>query len=245
VEPREWHEELPSTQDRAIELARAGAPAGTRIVAARQTRGRGRLDHVWHSPPGGLYLSVIVRRPAVGATLLPLAIGAELAAELERRWSVRPRLKWPNDLYIATSPAAPRKLSGILVDALDGADHRELAVAGIGVNVAVPEGGFPTGLSVPAVALEELVQPRPELGAVEDAAASAALRATEELDRPEATRRVLDACRRRLYGVGRRASVDGAPAGTIVDVADDGALVLEQDGLPVTVRAGDLRVEGP
>jgi BirA family transcriptional regulator, biotin operon repressor / biotin---[acetyl-CoA-carboxylase] ligase len=244
VDPREWHEEIPSTQDRAIALARAGAPAGTRIVAARQSHGRGRLDHVWLSPPGGLYLSVIVPRPTRHATLLPLAIGAELAGELERRWSVRPRLKWPNDLYIEDAPTAPRKLSGILVDAVDRAPSVWLAVAGIGVNVAVPRDGFPAGLAVPPIALEELVRPRPDLADVEDAAATSAVRAAAALDGAESAHGVVERCRRLLYGIGRPARVDGIPSGTIVDVADDGALVLEQDGVSVTVRAGDLTVEG-
>ena len=63
MELREYYDELPSTQQRAIVLARAGAPEGTHVVAGRQRRGRGRLDHTWSSPDGGLYLSTIVRAP--------------------------------------------------------------------------------------------------------------------------------------------------------------------------------------
>ena len=241
---REEYDELPSTQDRAIALARGGAPEGTRVVARSQSRGRGRLDHGWSSPPGGLYLSVVLRPTPALSPLLPLAIGAGLADELARRWSVRPRLKWPNDLLCESPPERARKLSGILVDTV--ADRTgPAAVAGIGVNVARPPGGLPTGGPLAPVALDELVRPCPPLSDVEEAAASAALGAAAALGDPIGAARLLGRCRSLLYGVGRPATVDGVPRGRIATVADDGALVLDQDGERVEVRAGDVRVEGP
>ena len=56
VEPQ-----LPSTNDTAKELAAADAPEGTVVVAAHQTAGRGRREHTFFSPTGGVYLSLILR----------------------------------------------------------------------------------------------------------------------------------------------------------------------------------------
>src|SRR5512138_2571353 len=56
------HEELPSTSDRAKELAEEGAVHGEVVVAEVQTAGRGRRGRAWASPPGkNLYISVILR----------------------------------------------------------------------------------------------------------------------------------------------------------------------------------------
>lgn len=244
MEPvREFHEQLPSTQARALELARAGAPAGTRVVARRQSSGRGRADHSWLSPPGGLYLSVLVPIAEGEPALLPLAVGARLADEIERQWAVRCALKWPNDLLIESPDGRARKLSGILVDAIAPAPVVPLAVVGIGVNVVAPRGGFPPGLPTPPVALSELVHPCPSLEEVEAVAVASAVGAAGELARPDAPARVLARCRSRLYGVGRRAVVDGSIVGTISSLAEDGSLVLDVDGARVPVRAGDLSVE--
>ena len=144
--PREWHPEIASTQDRAVALARAGAPAGTRVVAGRQTQGRGRLDHAWASPAGGLYLSLVLPSPPAHETLLPLALGAHLAREIECRYGVALALKWPNDLLWVEGGAPPRKVAGILVDRVPTPTGTWAAVAGIGINVS-PEASLPPGLA--------------------------------------------------------------------------------------------------
>jgi BirA family transcriptional regulator, biotin operon repressor / biotin---[acetyl-CoA-carboxylase] ligase len=241
---REFHAVLPSTQLRAAELARAGAPSDTRVVAARQSAGRGRLDHPWASPVGGLYLSVLVRPPRQSEALLPLAVGSELAFRLRDRWEIAARIKWPNDLWIARVGSPPAKLGGVLVDEVGAPAAGRMAVVGIGLNVARPAEGFPEDLRVPPVTLEELVDRPPSLADVEDVAAESASAAARGLDAPDGDRHVLERCRSLLFGVGQRGSVDGTARGRIRTIADDGALVMEVDGVPTAFRAGDLTVEG-
>ncbi len=98
--PRELYDTLPSTQDRALSLARAGAPEGTRVIARRQTHGRGRLARSWESPEGGLYCSILLSRPSDHPGLLPLTVGARLASALRKEYAVPLVLKWPNDLLV-------------------------------------------------------------------------------------------------------------------------------------------------
>ena len=76
----EWRAEIDSTQHLARDLARAGAPEGTVVVAESQTGGRGRLGRQWHSPPGvNLYCSLVLR-PTVPLAVVPgLALVAGLA----------------------------------------------------------------------------------------------------------------------------------------------------------------------
>jgi len=47
-----YYATIGSTNDRAAELARDGAPEGTLVVADEQTAGRGRAGSKWHTPPG-------------------------------------------------------------------------------------------------------------------------------------------------------------------------------------------------
>jgi BirA family transcriptional regulator, biotin operon repressor / biotin---[acetyl-CoA-carboxylase] ligase len=240
--PREWYAEIPSTQDRAIALARSGAPAGTRVVAGRQTRGRGRLDHAWASPPGGLYLSLLLPSPAGHDGLLPLAIGAHLAAALEQRFGLRLALKWPNDLFVVRDGAPPRKISGVLLDRIPVPGGGFTVVAGIGVNVA-PAPPLPPDVAPRAVALGDLVTPPPSVGETEELVVRAAEAAAASFDRESELDATRAMCRDRLYGVGRRATVDGVPVGTIAGLGDEGELWVNAGGERVAIRAGDLRLE--
>lgn len=239
---REFRTELPSTQSEATRRAREGAPAGTRVVAGRQSAGRGRLDHPWASPTGGLYLSLILRSPAEEPSLLPLAVGARIGGALAARYGVRPVLKWPNDLLVLQQGRA-RKLGGILVDEVDSPSLGRAAVVGIGLNVSTRRSAFPPEVRDRVVTLAELVRPAPSLEDVEELATSAALSAAETLGQPGGAETVLAECRAALHGLGRRATVDGTLSGVITALGEEGELWLATADGPVAVRAGDLVVE--
>ncbi len=133
----EWHDRLPSTQDRAHERAAAGAPHGTAVAARVQTGGRGTRGRVWASPEGGLWISVVARpaRPA-SVECASLRIGLALAPALESIAGLDPgvvQLKWPNDLFVAD-----RKLGGVLTEARWQGETPAWLVAGIGLNVRNP-----------------------------------------------------------------------------------------------------------
>jgi BirA family transcriptional regulator, biotin operon repressor / biotin---[acetyl-CoA-carboxylase] ligase len=243
VGPREFHAEISSTQDRAIELARNGATEGTRVVARRQHAGRGRLDHVWESPSGGLYLSIVLSVPAEHPTLLPLAVGARIAHELGEQYSLPLAVKWPNDVLVLAVGRIPRKVAGVLVDRIDRFPSPPVGIAGIGVNVANPSSTLPGELRAHAVALSELMADPPSLDEVEEVVVHAAVTAAAALREPEGIEATRTLCRRRLFGLGQRAIVDGRPIGTIAGLGDEGELLVDDGPDRVTIRAGDLRVE--
>ncbi len=245
MQSREFHEALPSTQDRALELARQGVPEGTRVVARRQTRGRGRGARDWASPEGGLYLSLVLESPATAPGVLPLAIGAHLARAFSLRYGVPARLKWPNDLVVSNGEGAARKLSGILIDEVGSPGGRR-AVAGIGVNVALPPGVLPPTVEATAASLSEFARPPPGLEEVEELTVGAALAARRELGAPGGPEGAIRACSELLYGVGEKAVVDGdgRASGRIESIGPDGELRLRTETGPISVRTGSLRFEG-
>jgi BirA family transcriptional regulator, biotin operon repressor / biotin---[acetyl-CoA-carboxylase] ligase len=126
-----------STQDVAHELASAGAPAGTLVLANEQTSGRGRHGRAWTSRPGAGVWLTLIERPTdpASADVLSLRVGLALARALEPFATDRVHLKWPNDVY-----ASGRKLAGVLAEARwrDGAI--EWVAVGVGINVVAPSG---------------------------------------------------------------------------------------------------------
>ena len=132
--------ETPSTNDRARELAAAGAPHGTIVTAARQTMGRGRQGRTWSAPPGGA-------RPPPPRARRPRHCSRSPRGWRWRAWWARgAALKWPNDVLLADG----RKVAGILVE---GRLAEGWAVVGIGVNVAVREDDLPPELRGRAASL--------------------------------------------------------------------------------------------
>jgi BirA family biotin operon repressor/biotin-[acetyl-CoA-carboxylase] ligase len=139
MQPSPWtverHAKVGSTMDVARERARAGAPHGTVIVAEEMTGGRGSKGRPWVAPPGGLYLSIVLRG-LDDPHLLTLALGNAVADTLDVA-GVDARLKWVNDVLVGTQDGKGpgKKIAGILVEGESTGAKFDFLVAGIGVNV--------------------------------------------------------------------------------------------------------------
>jgi BirA family biotin operon repressor/biotin-[acetyl-CoA-carboxylase] ligase len=147
----EWRAEVDSTQRLARDLARAGAPEGTAVVAERQTAGRGRLGRQWHSPAGvNLYCSVILRPRLAPAAVprLALVAGVAVAVAVEETAGRRPAIKWPNDVLLDG-----RKVAGVLTEMDAEVERVAHVIAGIGVNLNAPRTAFPPDLRAKATSL--------------------------------------------------------------------------------------------
>lgn len=134
--PVRWVDTVPSTQELAHLLAAEGAPHGTSVAAREQRDGRGTRGRRWHSPLGGLWMSVVCR-PATGASAeaFSLRVGVAVARAVmgldDRLRGLR--VKWPNDLFLDG-----RKLGGILCEGRWQGASLTWVVAGIGINVRNP-----------------------------------------------------------------------------------------------------------
>ncbi len=143
-------EETDSTNTRLKALALEGAPHGTAVLALRQTGGRGRRGRAFFSPPGGLYLSVLLRPEAEVRELMALTALTAVAVRraVREETGLEAEIKWTNDLV-----AGNRKLCGIGTElSLEGETGRvQFAVVGIGINAATRE--FPPELRETATSL--------------------------------------------------------------------------------------------
>jgi BirA family biotin operon repressor/biotin-[acetyl-CoA-carboxylase] ligase len=228
-----WFEQVSSTNDVARSLAEGGAPEGTTVLARTQTQGRGRLGRRWVSPPGGLWLSVVLRPIAAPHELarLGLAVGVACSRAVERCCGLRVGLRWPNDLVVQG-----KKVGGILLEA--GPEGRWVVV-GIGVNVHVPHEELPEG----ACSLHEVAASPVDRGALLQTLL-AELELVYEVFRGGDWATLLQWWRGRSTTLGRRVRVhvtSGVYEGVAEDVDEDGALILRlPDGGRLRVVAGEV-----
>ncbi len=124
---------LPSTADLLRSRAEAGEAAGLALLADAQSAGRGQHGRSWASPPGNLYLSVLLRPPVrLWPAPWSLLAAVALAEALEAAGAAAITLKWPNDVLLEG-----RKLAGILPEAAVGAGGMLAWLGmGFGVNLA-------------------------------------------------------------------------------------------------------------
>ena len=142
-----FHEELGSTNDKALQLARRGCEDGTIVLAERQTAGRGRRGTEWFSGEGNSIAFSLILRPELNPALwsrLSLVAGLAVARILERR-QIAAEIKWPNDVLVQG-----KKICGILVEA-----EKDAVVFGIGLNTG--QADFPAALSQTATSIHALV----------------------------------------------------------------------------------------
>jgi BirA family transcriptional regulator, biotin operon repressor / biotin---[acetyl-CoA-carboxylase] ligase len=217
--PRVHHRLTDSTNERAKELALAGAPHGTLVTADEQTAGRGRQGREWTAPPRSAVLMSVVLREL--DEMLPLAAAVAVAEAVPGDATI----KWPNDIWIDG-----RKVAGILVE---GRPQEGWAVLGAGLNVITE--AFPSELAESATSLRlSGIE-----GDTESVLASILRQLDEWLGAPPA--RVLDAWRSRDALKGQRVRWTGGE-GVADGIDDSGALVVETSTGVVTLDAGEVHL---
>lgn len=229
-----------STNDEAARLARAGARHGTVVIAERQTSGRGRDGRVWQSPPGGLYLSAILRPslPIVNVPPMTLAIGVGVC-DAVRSTGAPCTLKWPNDLLVRG-----RKLAGVLVETQSQGNRLESVVVGIGINI---EGPLPDAVAGSGISLSE-ASGHPIDRELFITQLLADVERWVERYVGVGIEAIIPAWQERMAtGLAARATIDGAPlTGHMAGLDLDGSLLLRDDaGIVHRVRSGDVEVLRP
>ena len=142
-------EQVTSTNSVLKELAIEGAAEGSVLIALRQTGGRGRMGRSFLSPPGGIYLSMLLSprcSPEASLSLTPCAAVAVQRA-IARLSDVQADIKWPNDLLVES-----KKVCGILCESVFYQGQQKLIV-GVGLNVNTPPEAFTGELSAIAGSL--------------------------------------------------------------------------------------------
>ena len=233
-----------STNVQAARLARAGAPAGTLVVAERQTHGRGRLGRRWISPPRvNLYASVVLR-PAlapVDAPQLGLAAAVAVARALAPLAPGRVAIKWPNDCLLDG-----RKVAGILTEMDAELDRVRWVVLGIGVNLNAAARALPPALRRTATSVAIATGRRVDRAAFAAALCDAFEAVYDRLAR-EGFAALLPEWEALSCLTGREVTVDGAGrrrTGRVRGLDARGRLLLAGPEGEERIVAGDVTVVG-
>jgi len=206
-------------------------------VADWQTNGNGRRGKNWVTERGNITFSMLVsmKKPPAMLMGLSLVTGVCVAQSLETLAGLSVDLKWPNDVLVAD-----KKLCGLLTELVSSALDETKVVVGIGINYKQPSqreaGDYVAGN------LTELVQTPPSRA---DLISDIAARITSEYpvfetqgwaafaERWDA----LDCLKGRKVRV---LSEDAEEQAVAVGVDDQGALLVETEGVTRAVYSGDV-----
>ena len=231
------YDEVQSTNQIAKDQAENNAPEGTVVIAEKQSAGKGRIGRKFSSPKGGIWLSCLLRpdlKPVL-ATRATYIVSLALAKTIDNLTAVKPKIKWPNDILINGA-----KVSGILTEMGAELDQINYLIVGIGINANFSKNKLPNSLQDKATTLYH--------------------EAGELIDRVQFTQEflaaietsysqindfamVLEDWKEYAYTLGREVIVTSSRDelyGTAVDIADDGALILNIDGSKKKVYSGDV-----
>ncbi|MCA9044125.1 MAG: biotin--[acetyl-CoA-carboxylase] ligase [Planctomycetaceae bacterium] len=147
----EIHNEIDSTNSRALQLQTASDQRPYLIWAHQQTSGRGRGRNNWWASGGSLTFTLLLDPdgfdiPRSQWPALSLSVGTAICQQLMGMQVDNVRLKWPNDVYVDS-----RKIAGVLIESIPA--HPGVLAIGIGLNVNNSLAQAPAALSGTATSL--------------------------------------------------------------------------------------------
>lgn len=238
-----YFESIESTQKEAQKIAADPANNGAVVVAARQTRGRGRGGKRWISQDGGIWFSVIIhpRFEISVATLFPVAASVALATAVEQTLGISPELKWPNDLTLDG-----KKVAGILVDASLESNKIQNMIVGVGINFDVDADRISDTLKGSPGFYGAASLGRGDMGVRPVRLVQTFLTELEgicnKMDSGQ-VKKIVSEWTRRSSTIGRCVEVDvsyGTISGKAVRIDNDGALVVLENGKTRRIIAGSI-----
>jgi len=147
----EYFQFTTSTNDIAHQWIKAGIPHFSLVAADEQTKGRGRNQRTWFTPPNtALAFSLILTDHLSKDTSYYTGLGAVAVCRvLEQHLQLSPKIKWPNDILLNG-----KKCSGILVESSWLGSALQAIILGIGINITPDSVPPPEQLLFPATAVE-------------------------------------------------------------------------------------------
>jgi len=222
--------QLGSTLDAIHDLAAQDAPTGTVVIAEEQTAGRGRDGRTWHSPPGGVWLGMLLRPARADLGVMSVRVGLAVADAVDALLGrVETRLKWPNDVLLGEG-----KVAGILCEGRWHGDTLNWLAVGVGVNV---RNVIPAPVARRAVALGEWLPGVRRLDLLDRLVPALAGLATGE---PALSERECAAFAARDWLQGRQ--LRSPAAGRARGLRPDGALLVDLGAATIAVRDGHVEL---
>ncbi|MFA7242861.1 MAG: biotin--[acetyl-CoA-carboxylase] ligase [Sulfuricellaceae bacterium] len=237
-------DQVDSTNRALLQKSSLGARHGSCVAAELQTSGRGRRGRAWFAGIGGGVAFSVLWRFEQGAGFLSglsLAVGVAVVRALYAAGVCGVTLKWPNDVLHGY-----RKLAGILIEMQGDVSGPCAVVIGIGLNLKL-SGEVLHRIDQPAVDIFSITQQMPQRNRI---MALLLMHLADVLT--EFSRRGFSGLRAewKKYHIYQGKPVrllmpDGMQQqGVLLDVADDGALLLETSCGHKRFTAGEISLRG-
>lgn len=236
---------IDSTNELAKSKAKAGAEAGLVVIANEQSQGKGRRGRIWHSQPGGLYFSILLRPrlPLNEAAKITLLTGVTIVEALRKFYRLPAVLKWPNDILVEG-----KKVCGILTELSANIETINYLVIGVGINCNQDPHSWPDDISETATSLQAVIGSSVNRKQLLERTLTHLEYRYQEFIRGN-MQEVIELAR--LYSplLGRTVQVITSQdtfTAKAVDISDTGALIVEtQTGKQVTLWAADVSIRHP
>lgn len=232
---------LDSTNAEAKRRILAGDTDTAAVFALRQTGGRGRRGRSFFSPPGGIYMSAILR-PSLDpeqSVLITTAACVCVCRAIRAVTGYDPEIKWVNDLFLRG-----KKICGILTEAITDMESGSIGsvVIGIGINYCLNQEEIPAELADIVGSVIPAGEAHPPRGQL----AAEILNQLSGLEGMVRAQDFIEEYRARSMVLGRQVRVftpveeyDAAA----IDIGRDGALeVRTPDGRIVCLRSGEVTI---
>jgi len=235
------HDCIESTNKTAKELAAAGAPHGTVIMANHQTAGKGRFGRGFFSPPGhGIYMSFMLRQKSGAPALLTIYAAVAVCKAIEAATGKNPQIKWVNDIFLGG-----KKICGILAEtSTDPASGGvKWAVVGIGINFDTSQADFPGQLKESAGS----VFSEGEATTTRNRLAAEIINHMVCKKNQYGGKETLDEYKKRLFMLGKKVTVTGSGEtyeALALDIDCTGRLVVKKDnGEILPLSSGEITIK--
>lgn len=147
------YDEIDSTNTALKRLALEGAAQGTVVFSRRQTTGRGRMGRGFVSPPGGVYMSVLLRPsvPVQDSAAVTACSAVCVAEAVEAECAAHAKIKWVNDVLLDG-----KKFCGILTESVvRDPSAAAFLVLGIGLNINTDTAAFEPDTAKVSISIRE------------------------------------------------------------------------------------------
>ena len=210
------------------------------VIAKSQTKGRGRLNRTFYSPKNrGIYMSVLIKpnAPISKSVRLTTLTATIVANAIEKLTKLSVNIKWVNDLFING-----KKVSGILTESSSNFNSNKLdyAVIGIGINVFGKK--FNKNIKDIATSIENESKIKIDVNQLIALIIDGFTNIEELLN--DGT--YINEYKKRLFILNKQITVINSKCeyqATAVDVNDDGALIVSNNGKLETINAGEVSIK--
>lgn len=239
----EYFKTIDSTNTYAKKVAKDSAE-GKIIVSEEQTEGKGRLGRYWKSEnKNGLYFSIILKPKLSPENISRLTLIGAAAVYLGlKEMNIETKIKWPNDILINN-----KKICGILTEMSGEIGRIDYIIMGIGINVNNDVDNFDNELKIKGsslkIELNREIDRKRLFGNIINNFEELYYQFIEE----DNFSKTLEIARENSILIGKEARIvnnKNEEFVKVIDINEDGELVVEKDGVKTVVYSGEISLRG-